>query len=96
MATATLLNTDINVIGAAASGTGVALPTPATGLEITIFNTATNNIKVYPNSAGGTIDGGGAGSAVTLTTALRCTYFCTATSTTGGTWLSAQLGVKSA
>lgn len=90
-ATATALTADINNVTNVGASTGVRLPTAVTGMKISVFSNGANNLLVYPHTSG-TIDGGSANTAVTLTSTKRCDYI--ATSTTA--WISAQLGVVSA
>jgi copper(I)-binding protein len=90
-ATSLALTKDINVIGTAAAGTGVTLPTGIVGMVVTVFNEGANAIKVY-GAGSDTIDGAAAATGVTLTNAKRASYYCVA----AATWISAQLGVASA
>lgn len=53
---ATALTTTFNIISTATSGQGVILPTAAAGLQLTISNDSSADIKIYPNTSG-TIDG---------------------------------------
>lgn len=89
-ATATALTADINDVTTVGASTGVILPTPVAGMKITVLSDGANNLLVYPHSSG-TIDGGTANTAVTLTSTKRCDYI--ATSTTA--WKSVQLGAVS-
>lgn len=93
-ANALALTAATNVVGTAASGTGVILPSAATvgvGGSVIVFNDGANAIKVY-GAGSDTVDGVAAATGVTLTNALRCEYFVTA----AATYKSAQLGVISA
>lgn len=92
-ATSLALAAAVNVVGTAASGTGVTLPSAATvgiGGSVIIFNDGANPIKVY-GAGSDTIDGVAAATGVTLTNALRCEFYVTA----AGTFKSAKLGATS-
>jgi hypothetical protein len=55
-ATGTALTANYNIVSATTAGEGVVLPTPSVaGLEVSIVNTSSQNISVYP-AVGGTID----------------------------------------
>lgn len=56
---ATALTTTFNIVSTATTGQGVKLPTAAVGLQITISNDSSADVKIYPNTSG-TIDGGSA------------------------------------
>lgn len=92
-ATSLALTSSINVVGTAASGTGVTLPSAATvgvGGTVIVFNDGANPIKVYGDGSD-TIDGVAAATGVTLTNALRCEFYVTA----AATFKSAKLGATS-
>lgn len=67
-ATALQLGADVeNVTGA--SNTGGLLPQSADVSDnLFIYNSGTNTVKIYPATAAGTINGGSAGAAFSLTT----------------------------
>lgn len=93
-ATALVLTSLLNVITAAAGGTGVLLPSAASvglGNSVLIFNDGASAIQVY-GAGSDTIDTIAGATGVVLTNAKRCQYWVTAALT----WESAQLGVVSA
>ena len=65
---ATALTAVYNVLGTVASGAGVRMMTPQPGAFVSVHNRGANPCLVYP-STGGTINGGSADAAVTLTNA---------------------------
>lgn len=67
LATALALTELINVVGTAASGTGVKLPDSPIGSFVVIQNNGANALLVYPINASGTLNGGSAGAGVTIT-----------------------------
>jgi hypothetical protein len=80
LADATAITKKITYVTASDNAKGVKFPTPATGDSFRVYNTvASKNLIVYPVS-GGTINGGGADSPVTIygKTGLSC--FATSTS----------------
>jgi len=64
-ATATAIVADYNYITTVAAGSGVILPTPALGREITVVNRGANPLILYP-AVGGAIDGAGTNIGVTV------------------------------
>lgn len=89
----TALTKAINrVTTVATSGNAVTLPSLAAGQSCIVINDGANPMSVFPNGASGTIDGGSAGAAVTLTNTKRARFICVATNTI----ISAQLGAVSA
>lgn len=58
-----------NRVTTAAASTGVKLWTPAIGSTIWVQNLGANDVKVYPPTASGNINGIGAGTAITLAAA---------------------------
>lgn len=67
LATATALNSNLNVVTTAGASTGVSLPANAHPGEIVfVYNAGANALSVYPATATGTIAGGSAGAAVSL------------------------------
>lgn len=88
----TALTKQVNVVSTAAnSGDAVTLAALSAGDSQIVFNAGANPIKVFPNGASDTIDGGSAGAAVTLTNASRCEFICTAANVI----ISAKLGAVS-
>lgn len=79
------------VATSAASGNAVTLPALTAGQSVLVFNNGANPIKVFPNGASDTIDGGSAAASVTLTNANRCEFVCVAANTI----ISAKLGAVS-
>ncbi len=55
-------------IATAAASSGVRLPDWPIGTEIYVKNSGANTVNVYPHSATGTIEAGGAGAAQTIAT----------------------------
>ena len=74
------------------SGDAVTLPALTAGQSVEVFNDGANPMKVFPNGASDTIDGGSGGASVTLTNAKRAKFICVAANTI----ISAQLGAVSA
>lgn len=74
------------------SGDAVTLPALTAGQSVEVFNDGANPMKVFPNGASDTIDGGSGGASVTLTNAKRAKFICVAANTI----ISAQLGAISA
>ena len=67
LATATPLNSNLNVVTTAAASTGVSLPAGVQAGEVVfVHNAGANALAVYPATATGTIAGGSAGAAVSL------------------------------
>ena len=67
---------------------GVVLPTGVPGMRVLVWNSTGNTIKIYPAGTG-TIDGGSASAAQTLTSAHRAAeFFCQS----ANTWVSALVG----
>lgn len=62
---ATALTGTYNIVTTASAAQGVKLPTASAGLNITISNDTSADIKVYPNTSG-TIDGSSANVAIDL------------------------------
>lgn len=62
---ATALTETINVVTTATAGQGVKLKAAVAGLKVEIYNTTSNDIKVYPNTSD-TVDGGSANAAKDL------------------------------
>ena len=48
---ATSLTETINIVTTASAAQGVKLKAAATGLRVEVYNTTTNDIKVYPNTS---------------------------------------------
>lgn len=93
LAAATAMTGDVNVIATSAnSGDAVKLPAMAVGDSCEVYNDGANPVKVFPNTSAGTIDGGSAGAAATLTNAKRAKF----TQISATAVKSAQLGVASA
>lgn len=87
IADALALTSAINVVGTAASGTGVKLPSSTSiGAEVVVQNLGANDLEVYPPAADGVINGAAAGTAITLATATKVVGRFTRTSAT--TWLA--------
>jgi len=63
--TATAMTETINVVTTATAGQGVKLKSAVAGLKVEVYNTTSNDIKVYPNTSD-TIDGGSANAAKDL------------------------------
>lgn len=78
-ATATLLINGLNMIGTAASGSGVVLALYNPGASQIVYNGGANPVTVYP-SLGMKINGLAANAGHTLATNTACTYW-TATTT---------------
>lgn len=68
LATAYELRAAVNIVGTVAASTGVRLPAAAPGTHIFVRNNGANELKVYPNTAAGKINGGVAGAAKALAT----------------------------
>ncbi len=68
------LNADTNVIGTAASGTGVQLPSAEIGDSCEVYNGGANTVVVYPDAAANQINAITAGSGFSLATNTAC--FC--------------------
>ena len=66
------LNADTNVIGTAASGSGVQLPACENGDSVEIYNGGANACTVYPDGATSQINGLSAGSGFLLATNTSC------------------------
>ena len=66
------LNADTNVIGTAASGSGVQLPACESGDSVEIYNGGANACTVYPDGATSQINGLSAGSGFLLATNTSC------------------------
>lgn len=83
LADATLLTGMVNNVSTAAASTGVRLngDTPL-GITIVVRNGGANDLKLYPHSATGQINGTTAGNAITLTTASKQIASCTRVSST--------------
>jgi hypothetical protein len=89
--TATALTADQNNIATGTANQGVVLPTGVPGMRVLVWNSTGNTIKIYPAGTG-TIDGGSASAAVTLTSAHRAAeFFCQS----ANTWVSALVGAAS-
>jgi hypothetical protein len=89
--TATALAADFNNIATGTANQGVVLPTGVPGMRVLVWNSTGNTIKIYPAGTG-TIDGGSASAAVTLTSAHRAAeFFCQS----ANTWVSALVGAAS-
>jgi hypothetical protein len=65
---ATDLVSEFNVIATAAASTGVQLPDWPVGSVVYVRNDGANTVNVFPHSATGTIEAGGAGAAQTIAT----------------------------
>lgn len=88
---ATALTADQNNVSTGTANQGVLLPTGLPGMRILVWNSTGNTIKIYPAGTG-TIDGGSASAAVTLTSAHRAAeYFCQS----ANVWVSAIVGAAS-
>jgi hypothetical protein len=86
--TATALTADQNNVATGTANQGVVLPTGVPGMRILVWNSTGNTIKIYPAGTG-TIDGGSASAAQTLTSAHRAAeFFCQSSNT----WVSALVG----
>lgn len=87
LADATLLTGIVNNVSTAAASTGVRLnaDTPL-GITIVVRNGGANDLKLYPHSATGQINGTTAGGSITLTTANKQIASCTRVSST--LWLA--------
>jgi hypothetical protein len=89
--TATALTADQNNVATGTANQGVVLPTGVPGMRVLVWNSTGATIKIYPAGTG-TIDGGGASAAVTLTSAHRAAeFFCQS----ANTWVSAIVGAAS-
>lgn len=67
LADALQLNASVNIVATAAASTGVKLPPKvAAGTTIVVINNGANAMNVFPATATGTINGGGAGAAKSL------------------------------
>lgn len=78
---------DYNVVTYTTAGDGVLLPVAAPSTVVVVKAGATAG-KVYPANTG-TIDGGGAGAAVTPTASKASLYLCTAVPASGVcTWIT--------
>jgi hypothetical protein len=89
--TATALTADQNNVATGTANQGVVLPTGVAGMRILVWNSTGATIKIYPAGTG-TIDGGSASAAVTLTSAHRAAeFFCQS----ANTWVSAIVGAAS-
>lgn len=88
------LTASVSVVATVGSaGDAVTLPALLPGQSVDVYNAAgVNSMKVFPNGATDTIDGGSAGASVNLAATKRCRYTCVAANTI----ISAQLGVVSA
>jgi hypothetical protein len=88
-ATATALTATFNNVTTGSANNGVLLPGAKGGRRLVILNGTGNTIKVYPVGTTDQIDGAGAQTAVTLTSAHRgAEFFCLAS----GAWTSSLLG----
>lgn len=87
LADATLLTSMVNNVSTAAASTGVRLSadTPL-GITIVVRNGGANDLKLYPHSATGQINGTTAGGSITLTTLNKQIASCTRVSST--LWLA--------
>jgi len=74
LATALALQADTNVIGTAAAGTGVSLPSGEIGDSCEVYNGGANTVIVYPDAAANQINAITAGSGFNLATNTAC--FC--------------------
>jgi len=72
---ATALTETVNIVTTATAGQGVKLKTAVAGLRVEIYNTTSNDIKVYPDTSD-TIDGGSANAAKDLPTGTSMTLVC--------------------
>lgn len=70
---ATLIGTQVAYLATAASA-GVKLPDYPIGEFVFVFNRSGNSQSVYPHSASGTFEGGGAGSAQTVNSAANALF----------------------
>lgn len=59
----------VNVVATTAGSTGVKLPNVDIGVEIIVQNNGANALNLYPPSSAGTLNGGSAGSPVTIAAA---------------------------
>ena len=66
------LTADTNVIGTAASGSGVSLPATELGDSVEIYNGGANAVTVYPDGSGVQINGLTAGNGFLLATNTMC------------------------
>jgi hypothetical protein len=76
------LTAGINTVSSVSANTGVNLPASAPGLQITVINAGTLPLLVYPanaEAASATINGGAAGSSISLFPGVTATFNCTAT-----------------
>jgi hypothetical protein len=74
LGTATPLTASFNLVSTVAAGTGVSLPAPTlAGWPVTIRNGGANTLNIWPNSATATINGGAAGTPITLATGATVT-----------------------
>lgn len=91
---ATQLSQGNNVIAVCATiGNAVKLPqSPAVGQECLVINNGAAAASIFPGESTSTIDGAGAGAAVTLTQAKSALFLCTA----AGAWISSGQGGHSA
>lgn len=71
-ATALALTADTNVIGTAAAGSGVSLPSCEIGDSCEVYNGGANAVTVYPEAAGSQINGLTAGNGFLLATNTMC------------------------
>ena len=74
LATALALQADTNVIGTAAAGTGVSLPSGEIGDSCEVYNGGANTVIVYPDVVANQINAITAGSGFNLATNTAC--FC--------------------
>jgi hypothetical protein len=76
LGSATPLPNAKNNVTVGIANAGVALALLAPGEEQTVYNNTGATIKIYPFDANGTINGGGAGAAVTLATGKMARFEC--------------------
>jgi hypothetical protein len=73
----TVIGKQINNVTTVTAGQGVCLPSPNnTGAFIIVRNGGANDMKLYPTNGSMTINGNGAGAAITLTTASKQQALC--------------------
>ena len=90
LATALQLSKAVNVIGTAASGTGVILPAIATcgvGAQVIVSNQGANTVHIYTGDSA-TIDGTAGSTGITMAATHRAMFIPTSSST----WISVLLG----
>ena len=70
---ATVLTADTSVVTSVSSGQGVKLPSAVSALSITVVNTTSTSLKVYPNTSDA-INGGDANAEITMSAYTTSTF----------------------